>query len=45
MSNCTQCHDLGDKVSNNKCLACHKEIKSLVDKKRGYHASKDVKAQ
>jgi hypothetical protein len=45
MSNCTQCHDLGDKVSNNKCLACHKEIKSLVDKKRGYHASKDVKGK
>lgn len=45
MSNCTQCHDLGDKVSNNKCLACHKEVKSLVDKKRGYHASKDVRGK
>lgn len=45
MSNCTQCHDLGDKVSNNKCLACHKEIKSRVDKKTGYHVSKDVKGK
>jgi hypothetical protein len=45
MSNCTQCHDLGDKVSNNKCLACHKEIKSRVDKRTGYHSSKDVKGK
>ncbi len=45
MSNCTQCHDLGDKVSNNKCLACHKEIKTLIDKKQGYHISKDVKGK
>ncbi|MBK8562334.1 MAG: cytochrome C [Saprospiraceae bacterium] len=45
MSNCTQCHVLGDKVSNDKCLTCHKEIKGLVDKKRGYHNSKDVKGK
>ncbi|HQW04646.1 MAG TPA: hypothetical protein PLV08_00365 [Flavobacteriales bacterium] len=45
MSNCTQCHDLGNKVTNAKCLECHKEIKSLITKKRGYHASSVVKAQ
>ncbi len=45
MSNCTQCHDLGDKVSNTKCLACHKEIKSRVDKRTGYHSSKDIKGK
>lgn len=45
MSNCTQCHTLGSKVSNDKCLACHKEIKGLVDKREGYHASKDVKGK
>lgn len=45
VSNCTQCHVLGDKVSNDKCLECHKEIKSLLDKKAGYHASKDVKGK
>lgn len=45
MSNCTQCHVLGDKVSNDKCLACHKEIKSLIDKKQGYHVSKDVRGK
>ncbi|MBP6312304.1 MAG: hypothetical protein WAR83_10745 [Flavobacteriales bacterium] len=43
MSNCTQCHDLGNKVTNNKCLECHKDIKSLITKKKGYHASSDVK--
>jgi hypothetical protein len=42
MSNCTQCHILGDKVSNEKCLACHTEIKDRVDKQKGYHSSSDV---
>lgn len=45
VSNCTQCHVLGDKVSNDKCLACHKEIKTKIDKGRGYHVSKDVKGK
>jgi hypothetical protein len=45
MSNCTQCHDLGDKVSNAKCLDCHTEIQSLIDKNDGYHASSDVANQ
>ncbi len=40
--NCTKCHVLGDKVSNDKCLECHKDIKSRVDQRKGYHASKDV---
>jgi len=42
ISNCTQCHVLGNKVSNDKCLACHKEIKTRMDKRTGYHVSKDV---
>lgn len=42
VANCTQCHTLGQKVSNEKCLACHSEIKSRVDKKTGYHASKAI---
>jgi hypothetical protein len=45
MSNCTQCHDLGNKVTNAKCLACHKEIQTLIGQKRGFHASSAVKAQ
>ncbi len=45
ISNCTQCHDLGKKVSNDKCLACHVEIKSRVDQRRGYHASREIKGK
>lgn len=45
ISNCTKCHDLGNKVSNTKCLDCHKEIKSRVDRNEGYHASWEVKGK
>lgn len=39
MTKCTQCHILGAKVSNDKCLACHTEIKERIDLKKGYHSS------
>ena len=42
MSNCTLCHDIGEKVSNTKCLDCHKEIRSLLNRNDGYHASSKV---
>jgi hypothetical protein len=42
MLNCTKCHILGEKVSNEKCLDCHKEIKNRLDSKKGYHASSGV---
>ncbi len=45
MGNCTLCHDLGNKVSNTKCLDCHEVIQSLMDRKRGYHASREVRAK
>lgn len=45
MSNCTQCHDLGNKVTNAKCLACHKELQALITQKRGYHVSAEVKGK
>src|SRR5512139_2822916 len=45
MSNCTQCHTLGAKVSNEKCLTCHTEIKERVDANKGYHSSSEVKAK
>lgn len=45
IGNCTQCHDLGKKVSSQKCLDCHKEIQTLVDGKKGYHASPEVMKQ
>jgi len=45
LSNCTQCHVLGEKVTNQKCLACHEEIQNLIGQGRGYHASVEVKGK
>jgi hypothetical protein len=42
ISNCTQCHLLGNKVSDAKCLACHTEIQSRITAQKGYHSSADV---
>ena len=42
ISNCTQCHVLGQKVTNEKCTDCHKEIKNLVSQSKGYHASNEA---
>ncbi len=42
ISNCTQCHVLGNKVSDSKCLACHTEIQSRITAQKGYHSSADV---
>lgn len=39
LSNCTKCHTAGAKVSNDKCLDCHKDLKLRIDAKKGYHAS------
>ncbi|MBU1100938.1 MAG: cytochrome C [Bacteroidetes bacterium] len=45
MSNCTKCHEIGDKVHDDKCLDCHKEIKELVFLKKGYHSNKAVSSK
>lgn len=45
LSNCTQCHVLGEKVSNQKCLDCHTEIRDLINTRSGYHASRVVKGK
>jgi hypothetical protein len=45
ISNCTQCHVLGSKVSSEKCLACHTEIKDRQGLQKGYHASSEVKGK
>jgi len=42
ISNCTQCHDLGEHVSDQKCLACHTELKVRIDQKKGFHSSTKV---
>lgn len=41
--NCTKCHILGKKVSDENCLDCHKEIKSRIENQSGYHSSREVK--
>lgn len=43
--NCTKCHVLGEKVTNAKCLDCHKEIKSRISQGKGYHASRQVRSK
>lgn len=43
LRNCTQCHDIGNKVPDSKCLACHDEIQTLIDANRGFHASSEVR--
>lgn len=42
LQNCTQCHILGEGLSNQKCLDCHKEINVRITKNSGYHASQEV---
>ena len=42
IGNCTLCHNLGDKVSDKKCLECHTKIQSLVNQKSGLHGQTDV---
>ena len=37
MTNCTQCHERGDIISSNKCLACHIEIRQSMDTRHGFH--------
>lgn len=45
ISNCTKCHVLGEKVSNDKCLDCHKILKNRIKQNKGYHVSKEVKGK
>ncbi|MHB1686533.1 MAG: cytochrome c3 family protein [Ignavibacteriaceae bacterium] len=43
LSNCTKCHVLGKQVEASRCLACHTEIKTMIDKNEGYHSSQEVR--
>lgn len=45
ISNCTKCHEVGNKVTRAKCLECHTEIKKNIAAGKGYHASADVKGK
>lgn len=45
MSNCASCHEAGNRVPDVKCLDCHTEISTLINRSRGYHASADVQSK
>ncbi len=45
LSNCTLCHEIGKKVTNSKCLECHKKINTLITKNKGLHSNIEVKAK
>jgi hypothetical protein len=37
LSNCTRCHAAGQKLSPEKCLECHKELRPEIAEGRGFH--------
>lgn len=39
LTNCTQCHELGDHVNDRRCLDCHQEIQTRLDASQGFHAT------
>lgn len=45
LSNCTLCHVLNQKVSNEKCLNCHELLNERIQQNLGFHVSEDVKGK
>jgi nitrate/TMAO reductase-like tetraheme cytochrome c subunit len=45
LSNCTQCHVLNQKVSNDKCLNCHDLLNDRIAQGKGYHSSAEIKGK
>jgi hypothetical protein len=43
--NCTRCHGPRRAAMSTACLSCHKEVAWLVDRNRGFHASKEARAK
>ena len=43
IANCTQCHTIGNKVVNQKCLTCHKDLGQQIARNKGFHVSALVK--
>jgi hypothetical protein len=35
---CTSCHPVGNRLSNDKCMECHKEIRTAIASRHGLHA-------
>lgn len=44
IKNCNQCHSLGDRQVQPKCLECHEEISAMQAGGKGLHAGKDYAA-
>jgi hypothetical protein len=42
ISNCTNCHEIGQRVKNSKCLNCHTEVNELISQSKGYHSNSEV---
>ncbi|MFZ0280585.1 MAG: hypothetical protein WAL29_02965, partial [Bacteroidales bacterium] len=45
ITNCTKCHILGNKITGEKCLDCHTEIKERISAGKGYHSSAEIKGK
>lgn len=45
LSNCTQCHSIGNQITNQKCLACHKPLAAQIQANKGLHASAYAKGK
>ncbi|MCC6815833.1 MAG: cytochrome c family protein [Saprospiraceae bacterium] len=45
INNCTQCHTLGEAVSNEKCLNCHSLLNERIKANKGFHASSEIKGK
>ena len=45
LTNCTQCHSIGNQITNQKCLACHKVLASRIQANKGLHASPFAKGK
>lgn len=45
LSNCTQCHSIGNKVANQNCLVCHKELAVRIVRNKGFHTSAAIKGK
>jgi len=37
LQNCTKCHAAGQKLSGEKCLECHKELRASISAGKGFH--------
>ncbi len=38
VANCLTCHTVGESITNDKCLSCHKTIESRINQGQGFHA-------